>query len=431
MTASPFDTILPSFDEKESADGRTDDKEMADSSDDDQRQKPHAILIPYPLQGHVIPAVHLAVKLASRGFTVTFLNTHSVHHQISRAHHNDPTDDIFAAVRRQRSLDIRYSTLSDGLPLSFDRSLHHDQFMASLLHVFSAHVEEAVGRIVGSPDSRRVRFLVADTFFVWPSTVARKFGLAYVSFWTEPALVFSLYYHMDLLRINGHFDCQSAKCRDDPIDYIPGIKAIEPKDMASYLQDTDTSSVCHQIISSSFKDVKSADFIICNTVEELEPETISALKAVQPFYSIGPIVPEGASKGTVATSLWAESDCTQWLNTRPRGSVLYVSFGSYAHTSRADLAEIAHGLRLSGVSFVWVIRPDIVSSEEADPLPDGYKDSLGGGLFRDNIREVKKKLAGALMPDGSSVRNMDQFVNDLTNKIDQRGSGTGGLNPNG
>jgi hypothetical protein len=78
--------------------------------------------------------------------------------------------------------------------------------MAALLHVFSAHVDEVVGQIVKSDDS--VRCLIADTFFVWPSKIAKKFGLLYVSFWTEPALVFSLYYHMDLLRINGHFGCQ-------------------------------------------------------------------------------------------------------------------------------------------------------------------------------------------------------------------------------
>lgn len=96
--------------------------------------------------------------------------------------------------------------MSDGLPLGFDRSLNHDQFMAALLHVFSAHVEEAVGEIIESGES--VHCLIADTFFVWPSKIAKKFGLLYVSFWTEAALVFSLYHHLDLLRLNSHFACQ-------------------------------------------------------------------------------------------------------------------------------------------------------------------------------------------------------------------------------
>lgn len=71
--------------------------------------------------------------------------------------------------------------------------------------MFSAHVEEVVEKIVKS--SAPVTCLIADTFFVWPAKVAKKFGLLYVSFWTEPALVYSLYYHVDLLRKNGHFAC--------------------------------------------------------------------------------------------------------------------------------------------------------------------------------------------------------------------------------
>lgn len=221
----------------------------------------------------------------------------------------------------------------------------------------------------------KVNTLIADTFFVGHSKIARKFRLVCISFWTEAALVFSLYYHMDLLRLHGHFGCQD--CREDPIDYIPGVKAIDPKDTMSYLQETDTSSVVHQIIFKIFEDVKLADSVLCNTIQEFESDTITALNTKIPFYSIGPIIPLRFNNGTVATSLWSESDCTQWLNTKPNGSVLYVSFGSYAHVSKTDLHEIAHGLSMSKVSFVWVVRPDIVSSDDADPLPSGFKEEIG------------------------------------------------------
>ncbi|KAL3579675.1 hypothetical protein D5086_017510 [Populus alba] len=345
---------------------------------DQTSKKPHAILVSYPLQGHVIPSVHLAIKLASQ----------------------------------------------------------------ALLHVFSAHVDEVVGQIVKSDDS--VRCLIADTFFVWPSKIAKKFGLLYVSFWTEPALVFSLYYHMDLLRINGHFGCQD--CREDIIDYIPGVKAMEPKDMTSYLQEAETTSVCHQIIFNAFKDTRSADFVVCNSVQELEVETLSALQAKMPYYAIGPLFPSSFTKSFVATSLWSESDCTQWLDEKPRGSVLYVSFGSYAHVTKKDLAQIANGLSLSKVSFVWVLRADIVSSDDAHPLPDGFEEEVGinlsdrkfvtkeevssninslfsgklGDELRTKIKEVKKTLENALSPGGSSEKNMAQFIKDLKNKISEK-----------
>ncbi|CAK9158531.1 unnamed protein product [Ilex paraguariensis] len=165
--------------------------------------------------------------------------------------------------------------------------------------------------------------------------------------------------------------------REDPIDYIPGVQSIDPKDMMSYLQESDTSTVCHQIIFSAFKDVKAADFVLCNTIQELEPNTISALQTKMPFFAIGPIFPSEFTKSIVATSLWSESDCTQWLNSRPHGAVLYLSFGSYAHVTKNDLTEIANGLLLSKVSFIWVLRPDIVSSDDVDPLPDGFKEEVG------------------------------------------------------
>lgn len=166
------------------------------------------MVMPYPLQGHIIPTVHLALRLAARGFAITFINTEAVHHQTVKAAGADCCDsyDPFS-LARQSGLDIRYEIVSDGLPLSFDRSLNHDQFMYSLLHVLSAHVEELLRRLVSTTDPP-ITCLIIDTFFVWPATIGERLGLPYVSFWTEPALIFTLYHHMELLRKNGHFACR-------------------------------------------------------------------------------------------------------------------------------------------------------------------------------------------------------------------------------
>ncbi|KAL0336906.1 UNVERIFIED_CONTAM: UDP-glycosyltransferase 86A1 [Sesamum calycinum] len=91
------------------------------------KQKPHAIMFPYPLQGHVIPFTNLAIKLASNGFTITFINTESIHHQISKANGRPVDQDLFSEARKS-GLDIRYATVSDGFPVGFDRSLNHDEF---------------------------------------------------------------------------------------------------------------------------------------------------------------------------------------------------------------------------------------------------------------------------------------------------------------
>ncbi|KAJ8570831.1 hypothetical protein K7X08_037803 [Anisodus acutangulus] len=338
-------------------------------------QKPHAILFPYPLQGHVIPFVNLAIKLASNGFTITFINTQSVHQRISKSQPNINDvegNDIFSGARKS-GLDIRDVTIYDGFPIDFDRSLNHDTYFETIMNDFVFHVDELVGKLVVPDPSPNI--LVADTFFVWPSTIAKKYNLVNVSYWTEPALVLSVYYHLDLLRKNGHYDCIDK--RHDIIDYIPGVKAIKRTDLSSYIQSNDTNMVENRIIHKAiFTGVKKAEFIICNTVQELESETIVALQENQPIYAIGPLFSPGFTNSSVSTSLWSESDCTDWLDTKPQGSVLYVSFGSYAHTTKENIMEIAHGLEVSEVDFIWVLRPDIVSSEEIDYLPVGYKDRI-------------------------------------------------------
>ncbi|PON60320.1 UDP-glucuronosyl/UDP-glucosyltransferase [Parasponia andersonii] len=329
--------------------------------------KPHAVMIPIHYQGHVTPTINLALKLASKGFTITFVNTENIHHQITKSslkkqskeseEDHDIDIDIFAGARNS-GLDIRYKTISDGFPLSYDRTRNRAEFNEANLKVFPAHVDELLGHLV--QDDPSVSCLITDTFYTWTSRIARKYNLVNISFWTQPALAF--------------ISLGPSNTRVDTIDYIPGVKAIEPKDLTSFLQSTNTTSLARRIIDTAFNDVKNADFILINAVQELENDTISAIQEKQPFFAVGPIIPSGVTRGLVPTSLRTESDCNNWLNTKPQGSVLYVSFGSSIRSRKSDIDEIAQGLVLSQVDFIWVLRPDAVSYEEPYVLPDGFEE---------------------------------------------------------
>lgn len=266
--------------------------------------------------------------------------------------------------------------MSDGLPLEFDRTGRLEEHIDwNLNGSMYDKLEEAVGEIVmGSKP--RPNVLVVDTFYPWASKIAKKFGLYHASFWTEPALVFNLYYHVHLLREHAHFDCPDR--RKDPINYIPGLKSIEPKDLMSYLQEKNTSTNMHELIFTSFEDVRFADCVLCNTVQDLESDTVLILKKLMPFYPIGPIFRTELSSNKVHTSLWCESSCTNWLDQQPDGSVLYVSFGSLANFTQDDLMEFAYGLKLSNVSFVWVLRPRTVLDEHGELLPEGFDEEFNG-----------------------------------------------------
>ncbi|GFS43022.1 UDP-glucosyl transferase 72E1 [Actinidia rufa] len=74
-----------------------------------------------------------------------------------------------------------------------------------------------------------------------------------------------------------------------------------------------------------------------------------------------------------------DTQIMQWLGTKDKFSTVFVSFGSESFLSKEEMEEMAHGLELSKVNFIWVVRfPNVgekIELEEA--LPKGFLDRLG------------------------------------------------------
>jgi cyanidin-3-O-glucoside 2''-O-glucuronosyltransferase len=63
-----------------------------------------------------------------------------------------------------------------------------------------------------------------------------------------------------------------------------------------------------------------------------------------------------------------------------------VSFGSECYLSKEVMEEIAHGLELSNVNFIWVVRfPEGEKMKLEEALPDGFLDRVRGrGMVVEN-----------------------------------------------
>ncbi|XP_047309357.1 beta-D-glucosyl crocetin beta-1,6-glucosyltransferase-like [Impatiens glandulifera] len=67
-----------------------------------------------------------------------------------------------------------------------------------------------------------------------------------------------------------------------------------------------------------------------------------------------------------------------WLNKKETSSTVLVTFGSESFLSREETSEVAKGLELSMVNFIWVLRfpfEEKISIEEA--LPNGFLERVG------------------------------------------------------
>lgn len=173
-------------------------------------RKLHAIMIGFCYQGHITPFTNLAIKLASNDCTVTFVHAEFIHHMLSKADGASASvlDVDFFVGARESGLDIRYSTITDGLPPDFDRVVNFEKHWEAIFGDFPSRVDELVGNIIQSDEASAspfVHFLVTDTFYSWPATISKKYNIFNVSFWTQPALVFAIDYHFDLLKERGYF----------------------------------------------------------------------------------------------------------------------------------------------------------------------------------------------------------------------------------
>lgn len=127
-----------------------------------------------------------------------------------------------------------------------------------------------------------------------------------------------------------------------------------------------------------------ADAILFNTVEGLDRTGLTYFrrKLGGPVWAVGPLNLSIDNRAHAGKGAGNTSDlCTQWLDTKPAKSVLYVSFGSQNTLSTSQMTELALALEASCKNFIWVVRPPVefdTNSEfrAKEWLPHGFEERV-------------------------------------------------------
>uniref|UniRef100_A0A0D9W3H6 Glycosyltransferase n=1 Tax=Leersia perrieri TaxID=77586 RepID=A0A0D9W3H6_9ORYZ len=348
----------------------------------EDERRPHAVMIPYPSQGHVTPMLKLAVLLHTRGFHVTFVNNEFNHRRLLRA---------------GRALDggvpgFRFAAIDDGLPPS-DADATQDvpalchSVRTTCLPRFKALVakldEEADADASGA--ARRVTCVVADSTVASGILAARELGLRCATLWTASACGFMGYYHYKHLLDRGIFPLKSEAelsngHLDTTVDWIPSMPTdLRLRDLPSFVRTTDRDDIMFNFFVDVTATMPLASAVIINTFDELDAPLMDTMTTLlPPIYTVGPLhltvqnnVPDDSPVANLGSNLWKEQEePLQWLDGRPPRSVVYVNFGSITVMSSKHLLEFAWGLANSGYAFLWNVRPDLVKGDDATLPPE-------------------------------------------------------------
>ncbi|XP_028799234.1 hydroquinone glucosyltransferase [Neltuma alba] len=247
------------------------------------------------------------------------------------------------------------------------------------------YVREALRSLIASTNLVAV---VVDPFANEAIELAKELNVLSYIYFPSSAMLLSLCLYSTKLDEKVVSNCEF---RDLPgFIEIPGCVPVRGIDLPDNLQDR--RDLAYKQFLQRCKRHRLADGIFVNSFVEMESGPIKKMQEKGPFedgeatnvYPVGPIIQTGSTNREIG------SDCLKWLDLQPPNSVLYISFGSGGSLSEDQIKELALGLELSNVRFLWVNVKAPSSKASASYLIKPENDQLESFLpkgFQERTRE--------------------------------------------
>ncbi|BAT10371.1 Os10g0332600 [Oryza sativa Japonica Group] len=186
--------------------------------------RPHALVIPFPAQGHVIPLMEVAHALADRGVAVTFVNTEFNHSRVVAAMPALPRRNGETAAGGGGKLGmgrnrIRLVAVPDGMGPDEDRNnllrltVLMQEHMAPRVEELIRRSGEEEAAVDGDGDGwGRITCVVTDyNVGIWALDVARRTAVKSAAVWPASAAVMASILSVPELIRDKIIDAQDGK----------------------------------------------------------------------------------------------------------------------------------------------------------------------------------------------------------------------------
>ncbi|XVE81231.1 hypothetical protein DITRI_Ditri15bG0046500 [Diplodiscus trichospermus] len=315
--------------------------------------QPHFLLVTLPAQGHINPALQFAKRLIRIGVSVTYITSVSARRRMTKV----PTAHGLSLL-----------TFSDG----YDDGLKPGDDTDNHLLEFKRRGKKTLTDLIVSCDNegKPITCIVYSLLLPWAMVVARQHHIPSAVLWIQPATVLDIYYYY----FNGYEETingQAGELSSKRLIELPGLPPLASRDLPSFVTPSNAYpsglSLFQEQMEVLLEETNAK--ILVNTFDALEPEALQAIEMFK-IIAIGPLIPSSfpgndpSDSSFKAELFQCSKDYLQWLDSKPKSTVIYVSFGSFAVLAKQQEEEIARALLAYGRSFLWVIRNQKQSGEE-------------------------------------------------------------------
>lgn len=348
----------------------------------DLNSKPHVVLLSSPGLGHLIPVLELGKRIVTLcNFDVTIFMVGS--------------DTSAAEPQVLRSaMTPKLCEIIQLPPPNISCLIDPEATVCTRLFVLMREIRPAFRAAVSALKFRPAAIIV-DLFGTESLEVAKELGIAKYVYIASNAWFLALTIYVPILdkEVEGEFVLQKEPMK------IPGCRPVRPEEVVDPMLDR-----TNQQYSEYFRlgiEIPTADGILMNTWEALEPTTFGALRDVKflgrvakvPVFPIGPLRRQAGPCGS-------NCELLDWLDQQPKESVVYVSFGSGGTLSLEQMIELAWGLERSQQRFIWVVRQPTVKTGDAAFFTQGDGADDMSGYFPEGFL-TRIQNVGLVVPQWS------------------------------
>ncbi|GFP81919.1 beta-d-glucosyl crocetin beta-1 6-glucosyltransferase [Phtheirospermum japonicum] len=294
-------------------------------------------MFPWLAHGHINPFFELAKRLPTRNFTVYLCSTRVNLDSIKPSIHNASIKLVELHVPSSPELPPEMHT-TKNLPSNLIPNL------IIAFQMSSPSFSEIINSV--KPD-----LLIYDFFQPWAPKLASLENIPSVLFSTSGATPLSYSHHTHTMGPSSPFP----------------YRAIYQLDHERVQRGAEDFAFGNFTLSTDIVLVKSSRGVEDKYIDYL---SVLSKKRIVPT---GPLVVHDNDD-----DYEEHSEIMKWLSEKNKCSTIYISFGSEYFLAREQIAEIARGLQLSKVNFLWIIRfpngEKTASVEEA--LPEGFLETV-------------------------------------------------------
>ncbi|KAF2291151.1 hypothetical protein GH714_020389 [Hevea brasiliensis] len=335
----------------------------------------HVMMLPWSAFGHLIPFFHLSIALAKAGVKISFVSTPRNIQRLPKIPANLETLINF--------VEFSLPTLEEeSLPEGAEATVDIPPEKIVPLKIAYDLLQHPLKQFVAD---QRPDWIVIDLISHWMVDIARENKV--------PLLYFSVFSASSYLFL-GHPRClagdsqkklrpswESMTSPPEWVDFPSSVayRKYEAIGAFEWIYGTNASGISDA--ERVAKILNSCQGLIIRSCLEFEGDYLNSLHKVmgKPVLPLGLLPLEKPKTREISDGSWGE--IFNWLDHQKPKSVVFVSFGSEFKLSKDQVYEIAYGLELSGLPFLWALRKPSWAILDLDALPLGFSQRTCGKGF--------------------------------------------------